>query len=86
MEMGKAVLRGTPVFSHHGIVCTGETYKDVVKLTFFKGASLEDPERLFNSSLEGKTRRAIDISEGDEINESAFKELIREAVGANSAR
>jgi hypothetical protein len=77
---------GTPVFSHHGIVCTGETYKDVVKLTFFKGASLEDPERLFNSSLEGKTRRAIDISEGDEINESAFKELIREAVGANSAR
>jgi hypothetical protein len=74
---------GTPVWSHDGIICTGESYKSVVKLTFFKGAALDDPEGLFNSSLEGKTRRAIDISEGDEINESAFKELIRVAVGVN---
>jgi hypothetical protein len=74
---------GTPVWSHDGIICTGESYKSVVKLTFFKGAALDDPEGLFNSSLEGKTRRAIDISEGEEINESAFKELIRVAVGVN---
>jgi hypothetical protein len=74
---------GTPVWSHDGIICTGESYKSVVKLTFFKGAALDDPEGLFNSSLEGKTRRAIDISEGDEINESAFKDLIRVAVGVN---
>ncbi len=75
---------GTPVFSHHGIVCTGETYKKVVKLTFFKGASLADPEGLFNSSLEGKTRRAIDIAQAEEINEPAFKDLIRAAVAANA--
>jgi hypothetical protein len=74
---------GTPVFSHNGIVCTGETYKNAVKLTFSKGASLEDPSRLFNSSLEGKVRRAIDIREGDQINEPALKELIRGAVALN---
>jgi hypothetical protein len=74
---------GTPVWSHDGIVCTGETYKNVVKLTFAKGASLKDPSRLFNSSLEGKVRRAIDIREGDEINEPALKELVRAAVGLN---
>ena len=74
---------GTPVWSHNGLVCTGETYKNVVKLTFGKGASLKDPSRLFNSSLEGKVRRAIDIREGDEINEPAFKELIRAAVALN---
>jgi hypothetical protein len=74
---------GTPVWSHNGLVCTGETYKNVVKLTFSKGASLKDPSRLFNSSLDGKVRRAIDIREGDEINEPAFKELIREAVALN---
>src|ERR1700729_1239538 len=71
---------GTPVFSHAGIVCTGETYKSVVKLTFAKGAALEDPSRLFNSSLEGNTRRAIDFREGEEINEAALKDLIRAAV------
>jgi hypothetical protein len=76
---------GTPVWSHDGNVCTGESYKEVVKLTFFRGASLEDPEKLFNSSLEGKTRRAIDIREGEELDEAAFKDLIRSAVGANSA-
>lgn len=75
--------RGTPVFSHGGIVCTGETYKEVVKLTFAKGASLDDPARLFNSSLEGNTRRAIDIREGDKINEAALKELFRAAVALN---
>jgi len=75
--------RGTPVFSHAGIVCTGETYKNVVKLTFAKGASLRDPARLFNSSLEGNVRRAIDIHEGDKINEAALKELIRAAVALN---
>ena len=74
---------GTPVFSHNGIVCTGETYKNAVKLTFSKGASLKDPSRLFNSSLEGKVRRAIDIREGDRINEPALKELIRAAVALN---
>ena len=76
---------GTPVWSHDGGVCTGESYKQVVKLTFFRGASLEDPQKLFNSSLEGNTRRAIDIREGEKLNEAAFKELIRSAVAANSA-
>ena len=76
---------GTPVWSHAGIVCTGESYKQVVKLTFAKGASLEDPKTLFNSSLEGNTRRAIDIREGEKVNEAAFKQLIRAAVEANSA-
>lgn len=76
---------GTPVFAHDGGVCTGESYKEVVKLTFFKGASLKDPKKLFNSSLEGNTRRAIDIREGEKINEAAFKALIRAAVAANSA-
>jgi len=74
---------GTPVFSHSGIVCTGETYKNVVKMTFAKGASLEDPAGLFNSSLEGNVRRAIDIHEGDKINEAALKDLIRAAVALN---
>ena len=76
---------GTPVWSHDGGVCTGESYKQVVKLTFFRGASLRDPQKLFNSSLEGNTRRAIDIREGERLNEAAFKELIRSAVAANSA-
>jgi hypothetical protein len=76
---------GTPVWSHHGIVCTGESYKNAVKLTFAKGASLEDPARLFNSSLDGNTRRAIDIHEGEAIDESAFKELVRQAVALNCA-
>jgi hypothetical protein len=77
---------GTPVWSHDGLVCTGETYKNVVKLTFSKGASLKDPSRLFNSSLDGNVRRAIDIREGDEINEPALKELIRAAVALNLKR
>ncbi|HEU5254262.1 MAG TPA: DUF1801 domain-containing protein [Solirubrobacterales bacterium] len=77
--------KGTPVWEHDGILCTGETYKKVVKLTFFKGASLKDPARLFNSSLEGNTRRAIDISEGEEIDAEALKGLIREAVELNTA-
>jgi hypothetical protein len=76
---------GTPVWSHDGIVCTGESYKQVVKLTFARGASLKDPKKLFNSSLEGNTRRAIDVHEGEKINPAAFKELIRAAVAANSA-
>jgi hypothetical protein len=75
--------RGVPVWSHDGMICTGETYKSVVKLTFFKGASLEDPSGLFNSSLEGNTRRAIDIHEGDELDEDAFKTLIRAAAALN---
>jgi len=75
---------GTPVWSHDGIVCTGESYKQVVKLTFARGASLKDPKKLFNSSLEGNTRRAIDIHEGEKIDEAAFKQLIRAAVAANS--
>jgi len=75
--------RGTPVWSHGGIVCTGETYKSVVKLTFAKGASLPDPAGLFNSSLEGNVRRAIDIHEGEKINEAALKDLIRAAVALN---
>src|SRR5512132_2586147 len=74
---------GTPVWSHNGDICTGETYKNVVKLTFFKGASLNDPSGLFNSSLDGKVRRAIDIKENDKINEGALKKLIREAVELN---
>ena len=76
---------GTPVWSHDGGVCTGESYKQVVKLTFFRGASIEDPKKLFNSSLEGNTRRAIDLREGEKIDEAAFKQLIRAAVAANSA-
>ena len=76
---------GTPVWSHDGGVCTGESYKQVVKLTFFRGAPLQDPQKLFNSSLEGNTRRAIDIREGEKLNEAAFKKLIRSAVAANSA-
>jgi len=76
---------GIPVWSHDGIICTGETYKKVVKLTFAKGASLKDPARLFNSSLEGNVRRAIDIHEGEEVNESAFQALVRQAVALNSA-
>jgi len=77
--------RGVPVWSHDGIICTGESYKKVVKLTFAKGASLKDPARLFNSSLEGNVRRAIDISEGEEVDESAFKALVRQAIALNSA-
>lgn len=75
--------KGTPIWSHDGIICTGESYKKVVKLTFFKGASLDDPTRLFNSSLDGNTRRAIDIHEGEAVDESAFKTLIRQAVALN---
>src|SRR5687767_1991405 len=78
--------RGVPVWSRAGIICTGETYRNVVKTTFAKGASLEDPSGLFNSSLEGNTRRAIDFREGDEIDENAFKALIRAAVALNSSR
>src|ERR1700693_4326003 len=77
--------RGVPVWSHAGIICTGETYKNVVKMTFAKGASLEDPSRLFNSSLEGSTRRAIDFHEGDKIDEEALKALIRAAVALNTS-
>src|SRR5277367_2209272 len=76
---------GTPVWSHDGIICTGESYKSVVKLTFAKGASLQDPARLFNASLDGNVRRAIDIHEGEDIDESAFKALVREAVALNSS-
>ena|SRR5438045_2244875 len=76
---------GTPVWSHDGIICTGESYKAVVKLTFARGASINDPKTLFNSSLEGNTRRAIDLREGEKIDEAAFKQLIRDAVAANSA-
>jgi hypothetical protein len=76
---------GTPVWSHNGIICTGESYKNVVKLTFAKGASLEDPARLFNSSLDGNVRRAIDIHQGEEVDESAFKALVRQAVALNSS-
>jgi len=79
----KATSPGTPVWSHGGIVCTGETYKNVVKMTFAKGASLNDPTRLFNSSLEGNVRRAIDIHEGEKIDEAALKDLVRAAVAFN---
>ena len=75
--------RGVPVWSRDGIICTGETYKNVVKLTFAKGASLEDPSRLFNASLDGKVRRAIDLHEGDEVNEAAFKALVGAAAALN---
>jgi hypothetical protein len=78
--------RGVPVWSHAGMICTGETYKNVVKMTFVKGASLEDPSGLFNSSLEGNTRRAIDFHEGDKIDEKALKALIRAAVALNSSK
>ncbi len=78
--------RGVPVWSHDGLICTGETYKNVVKMTFAKGAALDDPSRLFNSSLEGNTRRAIDFREGEKIDEKAFKALIREAVALNHSK
>jgi hypothetical protein len=81
----KATSPGTPVWSHDGIVCTGESYKSAVKLTFPKGASLKDPARLFNSSLEGNVRRAIDIHEGEDVDESAFKALVRQAVALNKS-
>jgi hypothetical protein len=81
----KSSTPGTPVWSHDGIICTGESYKDVVKLTFAKGASLDDPARLFNSGLDGNVRRAIDIHEGEEVDEAAFKALVREAVALNSS-
>ena len=80
----KPTTPGTPVWSHDGIICTGESYKNVVKLTFAKGASLKDPKKLFNSSLEGNTRRAIDIHEGETIDATAFKALVRQAVALNS--
>jgi hypothetical protein len=79
----KPTKPGTPVWSHDGMICTGEPYKTVVKLTFAKGASLKDPARLFNSSLDGNVRRAIDIHEGEEVDESAFKALVRQAVALN---
>src|ERR1700751_3921605 len=82
-KWAKAKSPGTPVFSHGGIVCTGETYKSVVKMTFAKGAALKDPSRLFNSSLDGNVRRAIDIHEGEKINEAALKDLIRAALALN---
>ena len=81
----KATTPGTPVWSHDGIICTGESYKSVVKLTFAKGAALKDPARLFNSSLDGHVRRAIDIHEGEDVDASAFKALIRQAVALNSS-
>ena len=82
-KWAKATSPGTPVWSDNGGICTGETYKSVVKLTFFKGAALKDPSGLFNSSLEGKVRRAIDIKENDELDEGALKDLVREAVALN---
>jgi len=82
-KWAKATSPGTPVFSHGGIVCTGETYKNAVKLTFAKGAALQDPSGLFNASLEGNVRRAIDIHEGDKVDEAALKDLIRAAVALN---
>jgi hypothetical protein len=82
-KWAKATSPGTPVWSHNGGICTGETYKNAVKLTFFKGAALNDPSGLFNSSLDGKVRRAIDIKEDEKINEDALKNLIREAVALN---
>jgi hypothetical protein len=86
VKWAKASSPGVPVWSHDGIICTGETYKSAVKLTFAKGASLNDPSGLFNSSLEGNTRRAIDIHEGEKLNESAFKALIRAAVALNESK
>jgi hypothetical protein len=85
-KWAKASSPGIPVWSHGGIVCTGETYKNAVKMTFAKGASLPDPARLFNSSLDGNVRRAIDIHEGEKINEAALKELVRAAVSLNLAK
>ena len=81
----KATSPGVPVWSHDGLICTGETYQNVVKLTFFKGAQLKDPDRLFNSRLEGNARRAIDLHQGDEVEEHAFKQLIKEAVELNTS-
>jgi hypothetical protein len=85
-KWAKASSPGTPVWDHDGGICTGESYKEVVKLTFFHGASLSDPAQLFNSSLQGNTRRAIDIRDGDVIDEAAFKELVRAAVAFNVAK
>ena len=84
-KWAKATSPGTPVWSHDGIICTGESYKSAVKLTFAKGASLKDPSRLFNSSLDGNVRRAIDIHEGEAVDESAFRALVREAVALNTS-
>jgi len=84
-KWAKATSPGTPVWSHDGIICTGETYKEKVKLTFAKGASLKDPFRLFNSSLDGNVRRAIDIHEGEDVDGSAFKALVRQAIALNSS-
>ncbi len=86
VKWAKGSSPGVPVWEHDGIICTGESYKDKVKLTFAKGASLDDPATLFNSSLEGNTRRAIDIAEGDEVDADAFRELIRAAVALNGGR
>jgi hypothetical protein len=83
-KWAKATSPGTPVWSHDGIICTGETYKNVVKLTFFNGAALQDPSGLFNSSLDGNVRRAIDITQNDALDESALKKLVREAVAHNT--
>ena len=85
-KWAKATSPGTPVWSHDGIICTGESYKEVVKLTFMKGASLDDPAKLFNSSLDGNARRAIDIREGEQVDAGAFKALIRAAVDLNSRK
>ena len=85
-KWAKASSPGTPVWSHDGIICTGESYKNVVKLTFARGASLKDPARLFNSSLDGNVRRAIEIHEGEEVDESAFKALVRQAVAFNTGK
>jgi hypothetical protein len=85
-KWAKATSPGTPVWSHDGIICTGESYKSVVKLTFAKGASLKDPARLFNSSLDGNVRRAIDIHEGEVVDASAFKALVRQAVALNKSK
>jgi hypothetical protein len=85
-KWAKATSPGTPVWSHDGIICTGESYKSVVKMTFAKGASLDDPSGLFNSSLEGNVRRAIDIREGEELDEEALKDLIRAAVALNQSK
>ena len=82
----KATNPGVPVWAHNGMICTGETYKNLVKLTFFKGASLDDPAGLFNSSLEGNTRRAVDVHEGEQIHEEAFVALIRDAVSLNEGK
>ena len=84
-KWAKATSPGTPVWSHDGIICTGESYRSAVKLTFFKGASLKDPAKLFNSSLDGNARRAIDIKEGEKIDEGAFQALIRSAVALNTS-